>query len=48
MKVRLKYKREQYFRESREAAIKAQECVNWLDVLDRETRQQERFLPKGD
>lgn len=47
MKAKLKYKRDTYFRESSEAAIKAQECVAWLDVLDHEIRQQERVLPQG-
>ena len=43
MKAKLKYKKDEYFRQSREAGIKAQECVDWLDVLDNEIRQQERF-----
>ena len=45
VKARLKHKRDEYFRETREAAVRAQVCVDWLDVLDHEIRQQEKFHP---
>lgn len=45
LKARLKQKRDKHYQEMRDAITRASECQHWLNELDREIRQQQRFEP---